>query len=124
LEIGRKGIKGCNFILTHEATVTFHIGTEDGSKFAFDTLCGHGVSPLKSYYRKEWLGWDRVLCNPMFDRNLLLLLEKVNKNLTGFNLIICQITTLSNLNIKLKNACKNSLNSVIYSNISRTGGGR
>jgi hypothetical protein len=46
------------------------------------------------------------------------------RNLTGFNPIICQFTTLSNLNIKSKNACKNSLNSVIYSIISRTGGGR
>jgi hypothetical protein len=49
---------------------------------------------------------------------------RIYKNLTGFNPIICQFTTLSNLNIKLKNACKNSLNSVTYSIISRTGGGR
>jgi hypothetical protein len=30
------------FILSHEATVTFNISTEDGGKLAFEVLGGHG----------------------------------------------------------------------------------
>jgi hypothetical protein len=45
---------GCGFfIFPHEAAVAFDICTEDGSEFAFNFLCGHGVPPLKSYNRKE-----------------------------------------------------------------------
>jgi hypothetical protein len=31
------------FILSHETAVPLHIGTEDGRKFAFKFLGGHGV---------------------------------------------------------------------------------
>ena len=32
-------------VLTHEATVTFHVCTEDCREFTFHFLCGHGVYP-------------------------------------------------------------------------------
>jgi hypothetical protein len=36
-----QGLYSGSLILTHEAAVSHYIGTEDGSKFAFETFCGH-----------------------------------------------------------------------------------
>jgi hypothetical protein len=44
----------CPFLIfAHEAAVTLNIGTEDGSEFAFNFLCGHGVSPKNSIKGKK-----------------------------------------------------------------------
>jgi hypothetical protein len=39
--------EGPFFVLSHEEAITFHIGTEDGSEFAFYFLGGHEIPPLK-----------------------------------------------------------------------------
>jgi hypothetical protein len=43
--VGIKCADGPCLILTHEATVTLHIRTEDGSEFALDFMGGHGIPP-------------------------------------------------------------------------------
>ena len=39
-----QGPHGGGLILTHEAAVTYRIGTEDGGKFALETFCAHGIA--------------------------------------------------------------------------------
>jgi hypothetical protein len=41
LFVGIKCANGPRLVLTHEATVTLDIRTEDGSELAFNFLCGH-----------------------------------------------------------------------------------
>jgi hypothetical protein len=45
--ISGKSVDCANLILPHEAAVSLHIRTEDGSEFAFNFLSVHGVPPLK-----------------------------------------------------------------------------
>jgi hypothetical protein len=52
LSVGSYSADGLNLILTHEAAVTFHIGTEDSAELTFDALCGH-ESPLEALKLKE-----------------------------------------------------------------------
>jgi hypothetical protein len=42
--VSLQGPHGCGLILTHEAAVSYYVGAEDGSKFAFETFCGHGIA--------------------------------------------------------------------------------
>src|SRR5665647_368704 len=42
--ISLQGPHCCCLILTHEAAVTYRVGAEDGSEFAFETFCGHGIA--------------------------------------------------------------------------------
>ena len=37
-------------VVSHKATVTRYVGTEDGGEFAFEVLGGHGTSP----FLREW----------------------------------------------------------------------
>jgi hypothetical protein len=48
LLVGTKGMDSPFFILSHEAAVTLYVCTQDGTKFAFKFLCGHGVSSKNS----------------------------------------------------------------------------
>ena len=43
LEMGFQGGEGPRFVLPHEAAVTYRVGAEDGSEFAFETFCDHGI---------------------------------------------------------------------------------
>jgi hypothetical protein len=51
--ISVKSLDCSNLIFPHEAAITLHIGTQDGSELAFNFLCGHGVSPKNSINKRK-----------------------------------------------------------------------
>jgi hypothetical protein len=51
--IGGKGPDGPDFILLHEAAVTFYVCTENGCKLTFDLWIGHEIHSLRVLKSKE-----------------------------------------------------------------------
>lgn len=69
-----------SLILTHEAAIPFHIGTEDRGELALDVLRVHGV--FSTNYKKERERHryaEGVSTPPLLDKRILVLREGVKE---------------------------------------------
>jgi hypothetical protein len=57
------------FILPHKTAVSLHICTENGRKFAFNFLRGHGVSPKNSIKGRKKIRLFRRFFTPLLKKN-------------------------------------------------------
>ena len=80
LFVGIKRADGPRLILTHEATITLDIGTEDGSEFAFNFVRGHGIPPGRPQEKEHKGRVNKIYFEPLdLEGQLLLLSIKVNE---------------------------------------------